>query len=129
MLLPQSSLTEYVLVTIYGFCTVPAPPLFWSPTKATIGFALQLSCSLVTTVMLAAGISLIHLTLTAVGLLAVGLVLSSFLNVAGEAPHGLVVPAVLLPQSAASMYLTLMLYPLQFSTVCVLLAPQLFPLS
>ncbi len=47
-----------------------------SPTKATTGFAVQLSASSVTTVISEAGTSKIHSTVTGNGLLAVGFVMS-----------------------------------------------------
>src|SRR5689334_11485143 len=113
---------------MYGLCIVPAPPLFWSLTHATVGVP-QLSASSVTTNGSTAGMSPIHSTFTAVGLLAVGLVLSSFLNVAGEAPQGLAVPAAMLPHVADVTYCTLILYPVQLSCVCVLLVVHVTPLS
>src|SRR4030042_1577193 len=95
MLLPQSSVTLYVLVTMYGLAVHPAPPLFTSLTKATVGVASQLSASSVTTVISGAGTSAMHCTFMGAGLLAVGLVLSTAVIVC--------VTLMLLPQSSVTL--------------------------
>ena len=71
MLLPQESVTLYVLVITSG----QEFPSLTSLTNATVGVP-QLSASSVTTLMSTAGTSSIHSTFTATGLLAVGSVIS-----------------------------------------------------
>src|SRR4030065_379262 len=104
MLLPQSSVTLYVLVTMYGLAVHPAPPLFTSLTKATVGVASQLSASSVTTMISGAGPSAMHCTFTGAGLLAVGLVLSTAVIVC--------VTLMLLPQSSVTLYVLVTMYGL-----------------
>ena len=65
---PQSSVTEYILVIVSG---LKFPSLDWE-TKATIGLAVQLSASSITTVGFGAGTSSIHSKLTVAGFEAVG---------------------------------------------------------
>ena len=72
MKLPQSSVTLYVLVMVSG----QVFPSDTSPWWVTVGLAVQLSASSVTTVTSTAGTSPIHSTFTATGLEAVGLVMS-----------------------------------------------------
>ena len=76
MLLLAASVTLYVLVIISGL----DPPSLESLTNTTIGLAVQLSASSVTTVLSDAGTSPIHSTVTAAGLLAVGSSLSSIVT-------------------------------------------------
>src|SRR5688572_32657052 len=80
VLFPQSSITGYVLVTMYGSKTQAAPPLFASLTKLTVGVASQLSASPTTTLTSGAGTLAIHCTPIGAGFEAVGAVLSLTLN-------------------------------------------------
>ena len=73
---PQSSVTLYVLVTIYGDAEHPVPPLFVSFKCVTVGVASQLSASSVITVISGAGTLAIHCTPSGAGFHAVGAVLS-----------------------------------------------------
>ena len=73
--LPQASVTRYILVAMYGLAVHPDPPLFVLLNKVTVG-VLQLSASLMTTSGSGAGISAMHCTDVGAGLLAVGGVLS-----------------------------------------------------
>src|SRR4030042_1000729 len=57
---------------MYGLAVHPAPPLFKSLTKATVGVASQLSASSFTTVISGTGTSAMHCTFTGAGLDAVG---------------------------------------------------------
>ena len=57
------------------------PPSLESPIKVTVGFAVQLSASSVTTVMSVAGTSEVQKTVTGEGLLAVGATLSTVIVV------------------------------------------------
>ena len=77
---PQSSVTLYVLVTMYGDPVQPVPPLFVSLRCVTVGVASQLSASSVTTVISGAGTLAIHCTPSGAGFDAVGAVLSDTLN-------------------------------------------------
>src|SRR4030042_366161 len=104
MLFPQSSVTLYVLVTMYGLAVHPAPPLFKSLTKATVGVASQLSASSFTTVISGTGTSAMHCTFTGAGLLAVGLVLSTAVIVC--------VTLMLFPQSSVTLYVLVTMYGL-----------------
>src|SRR5688572_33493773 len=77
VLFPQSSVTRYVLVTMYGSKTQPAPPLFASLTKLTVGVASQLSASPTTTLKIGRASCSIRFKITDVGLLAMGSISST----------------------------------------------------
>src|SRR5688500_19680416 len=114
---PHPSVTRYTLVTMYGLFAQPVPPLLFSLNNVTVGDASQLSASSVTPLGSEAGISSMHCTSVAAGSLAVGLVLSTAVNVC--------VTSVKLPQSSVTRYTLVTMYGLFAQPV----PPLLFSLN
>src|SRR5437763_16102541 len=92
---PYTTLFRSVRVTMYGSRGQPAPPLFTSPANVTLGTAVQLSASSVTTLTSGAGSFAMHWKDNGVGLLAVGFVLSITVIVC--------VTLMLLPHASATL--------------------------
>ena len=78
--LPQASVTRYILVAINGLAGQPVPPLFVLLNRVTVG-VLLLSASSMTTNGSGAGTLATHCTDVGAGLLAVGGVVSVILIV------------------------------------------------